>query len=194
MRSALRPKGYVRTNFPPGLSRCSLLSINASLPLLSVHQSAGDGWAGSHADASSSGSRSADWLACAALEAMVTDDSRWFPWRFGSRIHYRQGPLPVPLSSPGICHTRCQCWCAHAHGNVRTGVSAGVCMSLICDTSAGALRTGSRECGAPACCWCMGLAWAPSSSSRSWSVWQMSTRSGRSTSWARASPGRPSRP
>ena len=54
---------------------------------------------------------SADWLACAALEAMVTDDSRWFPWRFGSRIHYRQ-VLAVPLPCPGNCHTRCQCWCA----------------------------------------------------------------------------------
>ena len=44
--------------------------------------------ADTHAGASSSGRR-AEWLASAALEAIVQEDSQWYPWRYGSRIHYR---------------------------------------------------------------------------------------------------------
>jgi hypothetical protein len=49
-----------------------------------------------HASTSSSG-RKAEWLASAALEAIVQEDSQWFPWRYGSRIHYRHALLCISV-------------------------------------------------------------------------------------------------
>lgn len=87
---------------------CLFLAVCTATAEIAIEQ-----WcerAGSHADASSSGSRSADWLACAALEAMVTEDSRWYPWRFGSRIHYRQALAFCPCRTSGRCvAAACQC-------------------------------------------------------------------------------------
>ena len=50
--------------------------------------------ASTHASASSSGRR-AEWLASAALEAIVQEDSEWYPWRYGSRIHYRHAATHI---------------------------------------------------------------------------------------------------
>ena len=58
------------------------------------------GHAGSHAEASTLASTSE------ALKALVQKDSKWFSWRYGSKIHYRQkgdkGPCILLVHGFGV--------------------------------------------------------------------------------------------
>ena len=66
-----------------------------------------EGHAGSHAEASTLTSTSEEvaWL-CEALRALVQKDSKWFGWRYGSKIHYRQkghkGPCILLVHGFGV--------------------------------------------------------------------------------------------
>lgn len=71
MRACLRPPQSTLVHFLPYYSEVHQKERSMSM------------LAGSHAEASTS------WL-CEALSALVQPDSKFFPWKWGAKIHYRR--------------------------------------------------------------------------------------------------------